>query len=490
MKKFLTMLLAVPLLFGVVMSTPVGTVAGDNDTIKLYAGQNMEVGWVDVDNDGTNLYVTYHITKEGWCMTESHLHVGTSSEDFPMAGGKIKNVVPGQFEYKMNHNPCVTQYPYTIPLDGDWEDNLTIAAHAVVEKPEVCEVIQAAEYGATEVVNYDQGLRYDYKPVRSQRSNPDAVLSFTTGQNEANFFSLGFQEDRAEHEGVDDAWIIVKFDNPILNGAGHDIRVVEDTWGLPYPDETAAVWASQNGDDWSYLGEADNQTPYMSIHTISDFDLGSVGLDWARYVKVQDTSNRADFASRYPSQGATLDGFDVNAILSLQDYVECSEPQKETAWAATAPGETRFTTKGNWATWFTYTLKSVMNWVEVDELVVYPNGQDYPSEALECGKTYKVEVSGKYYYNHAGDWADAEWYLKNGEIVKGDTEGSKPYVLDLSIRELGTEYNIDWGDYSPENTYSKEISLTCPNEKLTFFIYDSNYSDNSGSLNVTVYEWK
>lgn len=374
MKKFLTMLLAIPLLFGVVMATPVGTVAveggnGEPHEFTLFAGKDMPVGYVDVWNDADNLYVKYVVDKPGWCLTETHLDVKLKPDSglpaFPTAGGKVKNLVPGQFEFGMEHD-CLPEYTQIVPM-GEWEADavLAIAAHAVVEKPEVCEVIQAAEYGATEVVDYDQGLRYNYTDVRSQRSNPNAVLSFTTGQNEANFFSLGFQEDRADYSG-DDAWIVVKFDNPILNGTDDDIRVVEDTWGLPYPDETATVWVSQDGAAWHYLGEANNQTPYMSIHTISDFNLDSVGLDWARYVKVQDTSNRVDFASRYPGQGATLDGFDVNAILSLQDYVECSEPQEETAWAATGIGENRFTEKGNWATWFEYTLKCVVYNLDVD----------------------------------------------------------------------------------------------------------------------------
>jgi hypothetical protein len=81
-----------------------------------------------------------------------------------------------------------------------------------------------------------------------------------------------------------------------LNGPGNDLRVIEDTWGLPYPDETADVWASVDGINWVYLGEADNQTPYLCrIHTITEFDLEDVSLDYARFVKVQDTSKQSGF---------------------------------------------------------------------------------------------------------------------------------------------------------------------------------------------------
>lgn len=58
---------------------------------------------------------------------------------------------------------------------------------------------------------------------------------------------------------------------------------------------------------------------------------------------------RSDFASKYPSQAATLDGFDVNAILALQDNKTCTT-YSETAWGGTCD----FSGK-NWATYTCYT---------------------------------------------------------------------------------------------------------------------------------------
>lgn len=104
------------------------------DGVPLLAGQDIEVGNVTVSNDGDNLYVQYNITEEGWCLTETHVHVATSLEGIPQKNG---NPIPGQFEYNGEHD-CVTEYTYEIPLtreDGtNWDDgtNLVIAAHAVV----------------------------------------------------------------------------------------------------------------------------------------------------------------------------------------------------------------------------------------------------------------------------------------------------------------------------------------------------------------------
>ena len=71
-------------------------------------------------------------------------------------------------------------------------------------------------------------------------------------------------------------------------------------------------------------------------------------------------------------------------------------------------------------------------------------------------------------------------------IVKGDTEGSKPYVLDLSID--GYSINRDWGDYNPEHIYYMEWTGT--GDPVVFSIYDSAYSDNKGFLTVNIYKWE
>lgn len=282
-------------------------------TVSLRAGQHMDAGTVTVWEDGIKLYVKYQ-TSGGWCLTETHLHVATSLDDIPQKNG---NPPPAQFDYRAEHD-CVTQYTYTIDL-GDWvpcETDLYIAAHAEVQK-----VITEAPYYASTVFNSEQGLTKAGGDVGEERSTPEQGLAFESGQDESNFFSLGFG-----------GWIVVQFDCPITNGDGDDVQIIEDTWGTGYPLETANVSASQDGNDWALLGKADNTNP---DHTISKFDLGA--LQWAKYIKIVDTTNPA-------VHGGTADGFDLNAVASLQDCI-----QEETAWGAGSdfPGK-------NWATYFTY----------------------------------------------------------------------------------------------------------------------------------------
>ena len=440
MKKNRRWLVAIVVSLVMILSMLTPTIAGghegyENGVYKtpLLAGQDMEVGEVIVWNDGENLYVKYELNEgaieEEWGITETHLHIANGLEDFPYAG-RTKNPVPGRFDYKRSYDPPVTEDTYIIPL-GDLEpgDEIFIGAHAVVEKVDL-EVIMEAPYGGSGIVEYVQGLRYNYTPVRAQRSNAETVLTFETGQNEANFFSLGFQEDREEYPDVDNAWIIIEFDTPILNGPGDDLRVIEDTWGLPYPDETAAVWVSQDGMDWKYLGEADNQTPFMNYHTITDFDLETVGLDYARYVKVQDTSKRADFAHLSPGQDATLDGFDLNAVVALQDHVIIEE-YDETAWGF-GP---RFTPRGNWATYFKYTIQ------ETTEIVKFP----------EAGNAYigfEDRLTGSDFdYNDFGMNMELEETYENGVLKSIEME------FTAVVNDAGDVHDIHiaralLGDYS------------------------------------------
>ncbi len=78
--------------------------------------------------------VTYDTTSSDWHLTETHLHVGESLEEFPLAG-RWGNPIPGHFTHCDPHGN-LNKYTYEIPIKNEWEmgDDLLIAAHAVVEK--------------------------------------------------------------------------------------------------------------------------------------------------------------------------------------------------------------------------------------------------------------------------------------------------------------------------------------------------------------------
>ena len=101
----------------------------DEAIFYLYAAQHYHAGELYVWKADGYLYVEY-ILDDGVTMSESHLHVNTSLNGIPQNNG---NPTPGQFDYKEDHDPRVTEYTYEIPWDDAWDClDLYIAAHAVV----------------------------------------------------------------------------------------------------------------------------------------------------------------------------------------------------------------------------------------------------------------------------------------------------------------------------------------------------------------------
>ncbi|MEO0097568.1 MAG: hypothetical protein ABIK78_05690 [candidate division WOR-3 bacterium] len=106
---------------------------GDAYATDIIAGQNLDVGDIEVWFDEDNVYVKY-LTTDNWYLTECHLHIGASLSDIPQVKG---NPVPGQFAYAVELTEPTQSYTFTIPL-GEWSqlEELYFAAHCVV-----CEII-------------------------------------------------------------------------------------------------------------------------------------------------------------------------------------------------------------------------------------------------------------------------------------------------------------------------------------------------------------
>lgn len=132
MKKTLALLT----LIAFMLALPAAVIAhteGEPFEVDLIAGGGnpasaIDAGDVLVWNDGEYLYVKY--VADHWCLYETHLHVATSEVDIPQT--KKGNPIPGQFDYKTDHDPCETEYVYQIPLTWSPETELYIAAHAAL----------------------------------------------------------------------------------------------------------------------------------------------------------------------------------------------------------------------------------------------------------------------------------------------------------------------------------------------------------------------
>jgi hypothetical protein len=94
----------------------------------LIAGQNINVGEVEVYNDKTTVYITASTTVgSNWYITQSHLKIGSTAASL----GIGKNPAPGQFPYKMTHNPALQIVTYEFDI-ASLPSTFYFAFHAVV----------------------------------------------------------------------------------------------------------------------------------------------------------------------------------------------------------------------------------------------------------------------------------------------------------------------------------------------------------------------
>lgn len=100
---------------------------GTPGVTTLLAGQFIDAGTVTVYNTEENLYVTY-ATTNGWVLGYTHLFVGYY-QDIPLTQNGNPQI--GQFPYKTEHAPFVTEFTYEIPL-SEIGACVFVTAHAEV----------------------------------------------------------------------------------------------------------------------------------------------------------------------------------------------------------------------------------------------------------------------------------------------------------------------------------------------------------------------
>ena len=156
----------------------------------------------------------------------------------------------------------------------------------------------SAQCGFT-VLRSSQGPTLSGGAIAADRSNPATaeVAQKSDVQGQSSFFSLGYQ-----------GCIVLKSSCAVVNGDGNDFKVWETTWGNTYhPAETARVYASQNGTNWTYVGMSavDNA---MDLPT---------SLAWADHFMIIDATDRSN---------GSEDAFDVDGIEILGATIPTPAP--------------------------------------------------------------------------------------------------------------------------------------------------------------------
>jgi len=103
------------------------------ESTTLYAGQEMDVGWVHISNSEDYLFVSYDLNHTSWSLQETHLYVG-SEQGIPRT--QARNPKIGHFQYHSEQDESHRkEYLYAIP-SADLDECLVIVAHALVENDE------------------------------------------------------------------------------------------------------------------------------------------------------------------------------------------------------------------------------------------------------------------------------------------------------------------------------------------------------------------
>jgi len=156
-----------------------------------------------------------------------------------------------------------------------------------------------------EVFSFNQGFTKSGGAVRSERSIAENALGAPNAQNPTvyapvqNFVSLGFGGS-----------IEIRFDTPIANGPGADIKIWESS--ASSNNETASIAVSQDG-----LG----YVPVGSINMGGEVDFGTAFSDYIQFIRIVDITNPATWGN-----SDVADGFDVDAVECLNGAYEIPAP--------------------------------------------------------------------------------------------------------------------------------------------------------------------
>lgn len=208
---------------------------------------------------------------------------------FSLNGNKGMIFMPVEFPLGAN---TITATPYT------GKDGKGMAGIPITVNFEVTSADPITCFGES-VVSYNPGNKKDGRPLPPSRSNPDKALGLPLENDNYNFVALGFGGS-----------ITIELSCEIKDMEGNDLLIVETGFndvGQPcetYP-EKAMIEASLDGENFVVIAQ--------ELCRDGEVDLAQGGLSSAKYIRVTDISNPADFVD------GSADGYDLDAILVINN---------------------------------------------------------------------------------------------------------------------------------------------------------------------------
>ncbi|MFO7891369.1 MAG: hypothetical protein R6V04_13640 [bacterium] len=480
--------------FGIVLTLVMTAISGliaiptiadsDEDFPILYADQDTPVGNVEVTNDAENLYVKYFITEDDWCITETHLHVTDTLSEIPT--NPRGNPIPGHFMENDEHD-CVTEFTYTYNLaEYGWNANtpLYIAAHAVVVRPiEDCvEEVWMIGYEETKTCQCTSDPDYScythYANEFNTKKDLDGDGIYTDPIEDCGDPGVGLIEHRPDYTTP---FIVgtTPFEEFAYNqNTNQDYATnIDVQWNgeLLFGGELTVSWSP--GKSATEKKEVSVDGTLVDTFIQSGTPISGQGYWLDKYPVYQDSVQVDPL-----SEGTHTINFNhIQGDGTSFDWIRLTKPceQWESAWG----DGTRFVNRGNWATYFTYDIKS---WECVEIINVNAADSDGEnSDILEDGTNYKFEVTGTY-SNKPSDphLVDAKYISFDNWVTWLDAYPNR----DNTLLELTVNDNfVNWGDYNPDHTYYHEFEGD--GNPVNFAVYDTYYGDNVGSFTIKIYEW-
>lgn len=431
MKKILAVLMMLTLVLGFL---PAGVAAQESVPFKveLMAGQNIDVGEVQVWNDANTLFVKYVVDAGGWCMTETHLAVADDVDDIPQT--KKNNPIPGQFTYADSYGiePCVTEDTYEIPLgDVAVGYEFVIAAHAVVVDTGSEMTEELVSRAGVDV--YGPMGAY-YEPEDSAWVGPIAAVDTWVHRNWPSVSGATWIST-AEYveDPVNDSW-----------------RWFRDELELPekgyYLDGSVVMATSDNAEEAYHNGVVIGSVGEIEGTSTDDHEWETI----AQYpFNPAKGLNTFDFIVRnYGLSGGTQ----TSNPTGLLYKIKASYYPEESAW-----GEgTRFTERGNWGMYFTYTVCPAQYVLDITSL---NNSTGFTHEFTIVYDPITGDISGTGDSDHAGTQTLSNFYYER------DDDGVLTYIA------FQSDYDARSYTWYPAFYLEEDGSLT--------------FDDGYGSDNVT-----
>lgn len=306
---------------------PMTAGAVDGHSAYLYAGQDIEVGYVDVTDNGTHVTVDI-VTTDDWYLAETHVAVGATPSVIPQKNG---NPIPGKFEYKMEHDPPVAEKTYEIPIPAA-SDNVCIAVHAMVVRETSNELVTNGGFEVPEL-----GSSWGIVPL-SDTSLGWTVAPTTPPWDEGQPQGLELQKIKTPDSG--DQYAELDAYDPVK--ISQDIGPCESgLYSLRY------AWSPRPGVSQNVM------EVYWDGSLIATHSADGSGNSDTVWTQEDFAFMDGPSSSSFPLEFRETGPHDQLGMFLDSVSVVCVE--EETAWAGTDIAESPFP-GANWATYFTYDL--------------------------------------------------------------------------------------------------------------------------------------